>query len=57
VLKRKRSRIQGSKGQSRFFPFTDYSPKEIVKDEGIPLKKRGPVCETRQIKLKRASSG
>jgi hypothetical protein len=31
-------------------------PKEVVKDEGIPLK-RAPVCETSQIKLKRASSG
>jgi hypothetical protein len=31
-------------------------PKEKVKDEGIPLK-RAPVCETRQVKLKRASSG
>jgi hypothetical protein len=31
-------------------------PKEIVKDEGIPLK-RAPVCETRKIKLKCASSG
>jgi hypothetical protein len=26
-------------------------PREIVKGEGIPLK-RAPVCETRQIKLK-----
>jgi hypothetical protein len=29
-------------------------PREIVKDEGIPLRK-APVCETRQIKLKRAA--
>jgi hypothetical protein len=55
VLKEKRSRVQGSKSQSRFSP-SQITAKRDSQREGIPLKK-APVSETRQIKLKRANSG
>jgi hypothetical protein len=52
-----REKIKGLrfKGQSRFSP-SQITAKRDSQREGIPLKK-APVCETRQIKLKRANSG
>jgi hypothetical protein len=47
-------RSRGLKDQDEGF-LSQITAEEIVK-EGIPLI-RAPVCETRQIKLKRASSG
>ena len=44
---------KGLKDQDDGF-LSQITAKKIVKEEGIPLRK-APVCETRQIKLKRAA--
>jgi hypothetical protein len=48
----KGSKVKGSKAKSSF-PFTDYCQMDSQRED-IPLR-NAPVCETSQMKLKRAA--